>query len=336
MFKHDVPRVRPGMFIERVIGPKFADILRGVKHRISRAVRLFSDYVSCRMICLTRRAGFESRYCNLGETDGRKARVITIMPCYNHLEYTKQAVDSYYKSLDGANNHVLVIIDDCSTDGTKDFFLGEGRRHANMCYFRYKANLGLTQAWNDGVRFAVSRLAADYIILANSDIIIPKGSIERIIRVFRENAGVGVVGVLTNGYMMCHKKQDIRLYCPGYAPSEDAADIEDVSERVKGNKPVPADVDAHGFFWCFTREACAKNVFFRFPRPYYFDPSRKNFGNEVEFQMRLRKTGLKTLIAADVFVFHYTDVSQERFPEGMENVFRLGKVKGRGQSDAKK
>ena len=190
------------------------------------------------------------------------------------------------------------------------FFLKEGKKLPNFCYIRFKQNKGLTRSWNYGVWFALKKLKADYIFFANNDIIIPKDSINKMVSGLKKIQNSAIIGPLTNcpGF---HKKQDIRQFYPAYEDSERMTNIQKVADVIKNNKVLEWD-ELNGFFYGGGKEAFKKNLYARVLWSYYFDPNNRNIENEREFQKRFRKTDMKILLAANVFIFHYKDVSQQR------------------------
>ena len=243
--------------------------------------------------------------------DPKREVIATVMSCLNNLEYTKKAIDSYYASFDSKDYK------------TKEFFLSEGKKYKNICYFRYGKNVGLTQTWNDGVHFALKKLKADYMFLINNDVIIPEGTLNRLIAHIRNNRKIGVIGPLTNspGDQLL---QDIRRYSEAYAASDSMDDIQKTADLVRDNKPIEID-HVNGFFMGFPKETFTRNIYFTLFRTYYFNPVFRNVKNESRFQARLKSTGLKNFLSADSFVFHYKDVSQHR-TEDLSDRLKRGEI----------
>ena len=76
----------------------------------------------------------EKYYDNIQLSPGKKT-VATVIPCYNHLDFTRRAVESYYKTIDDDTNHVLIVVDDRSLDGTEDFFSkNRNKQYCQPCY----------------------------------------------------------------------------------------------------------------------------------------------------------------------------------------------------------
>lgn len=261
------------------------------------------------VLCLFRAASFEEQIIPKLQVTTDKRTVAVVLPCFNHLDYTQKALDSYLAARCPAFNHVLVVIDDHSTDNTRSFWLKNSRTVSNLCYFRYRRNMGLTQAWNNGVAFSSRCIQADYIVVINNDVIMPHNTIEKLTRHLIKTGG-GMIGPMTNapGHQC---EQQIKNLIKEYVPSDAINDIEFISEALKEHKVKEVDF-INGFFFAASRDIFEGNLFWKFPRPFYFNPIYRNVGNEDEFQDRLREKGRKIYKAEDAFVFHYKDVTLNR------------------------
>jgi GT2 family glycosyltransferase len=247
-----------------------------------------------------------------------RPRVVTLMSCYNHWDYTRRGIETFYQSLDGRHDHVFMLIDDCSSDGTKAGALALAKTSQNFIYVRFKKNRGLTRSWNYGVREAARMLNADYIVIANDDILIPQDAVGRLIDGLAAAGGPAVIGPLSNSPGMHRDTQDIRKFIPGYEADDNLAAIEKTQQAVAANKIVETR-EINGFFFAAPAEVFLENTYSFLGRRFAFDPKNANFKNELEFQARLRNRvpPVKVLLAANDFIFHYKDVSQKRSDQGL-------------------
>lgn len=116
--------------------------------------------------------------------NNRFGKTLLAITTYNQLHYTKICIDSI-KNLDEVPLDLLVV-DDCSDDGTVDWCKENGIQVAD----KHKP-MGLTHSWNAAYRyFRDTRISAGlgshkykYLIIANNDIIVPKNSITELLRV---------------------------------------------------------------------------------------------------------------------------------------------------------
>lgn len=118
--------------------------------------------------------------------------------------------------------------------------------------------------------------------------------------------------------------QDIRLYHPDYVASDSWINVQATQDLIRKNISVNLD-HISGFFMGFPRKALQENIYRRFLfRSYFFNPINLNTGNEDEFLARLKQIGFRILAATDVFIFHYKDVTQHRYPEKEIRLNRKG------------
>jgi GT2 family glycosyltransferase len=108
---------------------------------------------------------------------------------YNTKLMTKECVDSYIDNLDKKVTYEIIIVDNNSKDGSKEYF--------NVCYSSIPnvnlicndKNVGFGNANNIGVRCAKGK----YLLFANSDTIIKKFNIHNMINCFEAKGDVGAL-----------------------------------------------------------------------------------------------------------------------------------------------
>jgi GT2 family glycosyltransferase len=238
-----------------------------------------------------------------------QAKIAVIMSCHGHLSFTKQAIESYYRSLDDQYSYHFVLFDDRSRDNTYQYFLDNLDQYQNFHFFHYRINMGLTQTWNNGVNFAIKKLKADYIFLVNSDIIFSKNCLSKLSAHLKNNPDLGMVGPMTNS-PGGQPFQDILRILPQYQASVAQESINEISHKIQNNKMV-ATQDVNGFFMGFSQQCLRGNIYSKiFNYVFYFDPFKRNLDNEGEFERRLKRKNIcKMAIAENVFIFHFKDVS---------------------------
>jgi len=116
-----------------------------------------------------------------------------IVLTWNQLDVIKAFVESYL-----ANTVLLsrlIIIDNASSDGTKDYLLSLG--DTASCKFEVilnKENRGFVGGMNQGIEIS----KAPYVCLANNDLIFTKGWLEEIIDIFEKHGNVGLLNPNSN------------------------------------------------------------------------------------------------------------------------------------------
>jgi len=110
-----------------------------------------------------------------------KLTVSAVMAEYNSEVYIGQAIDSIISQLD--SNDELIILDDGSTDGTKNIVLEYQTKYKNIRFY--------TNQKNYGVDYTMNRLfdlsAKDLIVVCDSDDISLPNRIEVVRKFFEEN-----------------------------------------------------------------------------------------------------------------------------------------------------
>jgi O-antigen biosynthesis protein len=82
----------------------------------------------------------------------------------------------------------IIVVDNNSNDGSKEFFQG---RFEQVTFIWNNENVGFSRANNIGVRSA----KGEFILFLNPDTIVPEDSLERCVRFLEENTNAGAVGI---------------------------------------------------------------------------------------------------------------------------------------------
>jgi len=120
-----------------------------------------------------------------------------IVPCFNQLQYTVQCVNSIRKYTD---DYELLLVDDCSTDPTRDYITAEASKNPNTHALLHSTNLGFAHAINTGIQCA----KGDFIVLLNNDTIVTPGWTLSMLQTFKRAEWafklnkIGMVGPVSN------------------------------------------------------------------------------------------------------------------------------------------
>ena len=117
----------------------------------------------------------------------QKLTVSVVIPTYNRVEYLKKALKSLLNQSYMPNE--IIVIDDGSTDGTKEFLMRISKKNKLIRYYSQK-NGGPSKARNLGIKNA----KGDIICFFDDDQIAPKDWIKEIIKSFKSGDIVGVGG----------------------------------------------------------------------------------------------------------------------------------------------
>lgn len=120
--------------------------------------------------------------------DNKEIPLVSIVfTSYNHREYLKQALDSLVNQT--YPNLEIIIIDDCSTDGSQEILKGY-EHYENIDLKLQTQNSGsYVRASNYGASFA----KGEYILFAQCDDFAEPSQIQKLLEVFEKNPSVGVV-----------------------------------------------------------------------------------------------------------------------------------------------
>jgi GT2 family glycosyltransferase len=121
-----------------------------------------------------------------------KASIVVL--CYNGLsETTRPCLESIVKNTP-TSDYELIVVDNASSDGTVEYLKNFAARYPNTKLHLNSLNKGYAGGNNDGIKLATGR----YIILLNNDTLVPKGWLDRLLRLFDAHPALGLVGPITN------------------------------------------------------------------------------------------------------------------------------------------
>jgi cellulose synthase/poly-beta-1,6-N-acetylglucosamine synthase-like glycosyltransferase len=112
--------------------------------------------------------------------------VSIIIPCFNQFEYTFKCINSIYHNTEPTTPYEIILIDDCSSDKTKDI----ETQFPEIKVIRNKTNKGFLK----NVNYAAQKAEGKYLLLLNNDTIVLKKWLSSMIEVFENFDNVGVVG----------------------------------------------------------------------------------------------------------------------------------------------
>lgn len=106
--------------------------------------------------------------------------VSVIMPAYNAEKYIEEAIRSVMAQT--VTDWELVVIDDCSTDGTREVIKGLCAEEARIRYYENPENLGVAKTRNRGLDLA----KGEYVALLDSDDVWTCEKLEAQLRLIKE------------------------------------------------------------------------------------------------------------------------------------------------------
>ncbi|HPT71939.1 MAG TPA: glycosyltransferase family 2 protein, partial [Candidatus Cloacimonadota bacterium] len=115
-------------------------------------------------------------------------RVIVLILTYNNKYLLEDSVSSYLAN--DYDNYEVVIIDNGSTDGTKEHIEATYPRARVL---RTNANLGYSGGFNFGMKYAFGDLNADFALVTNNDVKVDEHAISELVKVAETDSKIGFV-----------------------------------------------------------------------------------------------------------------------------------------------
>jgi glycosyltransferase involved in cell wall biosynthesis len=113
--------------------------------------------------------------------------VTVVIPCFNATATLEAAVESVLAQ--GDIGVEIVLVDDCSTDGTAELARALAQRHANVAVLAHAVNAGPGPARNTGLR----RARSEFICFLDADDAYKPGFFAAALRRFREAPAISSV-----------------------------------------------------------------------------------------------------------------------------------------------
>lgn len=203
----------------------------------------------------------------------KPASVSLVIPLYNQAEYTKQCVASIERCTDVP--YQLILVDNGSTDGTKDFL-----RDVNATVISNAVNLGCAKAWNQGIRASTGAVVG----ILNNDIVVTPGWLTGLLA-FMERGPYGIVSPAARegplNYDLHHYAREFIHCCAAATRSEMYGACMFIQRRV-------------------------------FDRIGLFDEAFQYGGCEdIDFLWRARKAGFSVATTGSVLIHHFSMVTQD-------------------------
>lgn len=207
-----------------------------------------------------------------------------VIPCYKRLEYAKKLVSS----IRSKHNIEIIIVDDCSEDGTSEWAIDKGYTLIN-----HPIRMGVSKSCNDGIKKSLE-MGVDYMIISNSDIILHKDCVDNLANEYENDmnssAMPGPRTAIDGASYIMHTGKDIsyiRLDTPGVI---DIIDSLPLPKRELGS--------SLWHFYIISKAIIEKIGYFdeNFPAPMYFEDN--------DYMRRLNLARLKFYSISNALAFH--------------------------------
>ena len=247
------------------------------------------------------------------------SKTLLVITTYNQSEYTKLCFDSIKNIEDDVD---VLVIDDCSTDDTIELC-----KEYNHEVIVKETGLGLTDSWNRGYYEFKQRWIYDesgqddnydYLILANNDILIPRGAVTELKKTFHKWPFSMVVPTSTTLGVGHNREQSIENYYDIVPDCNNPNYYQDIQDRIlEGKKQIteannlfqldPSRMKMfNGFFFMMNRNI----INYQHSDKELFDPKYLMTKNEDNFNWsKLIPNDDFAAVCKTSFVFHYKGVT---------------------------
>ncbi len=209
-----------------------------------------------------------------------------IVATYNQLDYTKTFYDSVIKNTN--QSYEIIFVDNSSTDGTKEYLESVLKEKDNVKVIFNDENLGFPKAINQVMPLAQGKC----IVVANNDIVVTKGWLERLTAVADSDNSIGIVGPVSNLVSGLQKDNEAK-----YKSIEEMFDYAD--KVALKNTGQTLNFPRVAFLCTLIKKEVIDKIGGLDER---FSPG--NYEDD-DFCLRAQLAGYKTVIAKDVFIHHF-------------------------------
>jgi len=223
-------------------------------------------------------------------------KVSIIILTKDNLHLTQLCLDSIYRNTLYPNFEVI-IVDNASTDGTREYLQRQMETHQNLRVILNEENKGFAHANNQGILNA----SGSYIVLLNNDTVVTRGWLGGLVRYLESDSKVGMVGPVTN---FAGNEAKINVPYTSQTEMEEFADC-----YVFDHKGQSFEIKMLAMFCVAMRRKLIEEVGLLDER----------FGigmfEDDDYAYRVKLLGYKLLCVEDVFVHHFGMSTMKKLDE---------------------
>jgi len=224
----------------------------------------------------------------------QSAKLWVIVPVYEDFAATRACLLATMAQLGDAEAR-LVVIDDASPNGALRGWLDVQAASGQFELIRNPVNLGFAVSVNRALEIC----GGGDVVLLNADALPPPGALRRLAALAQGSPGVGALSPLSNNGETCSfPAPNASSPLP---PPDEIARLDALARRANGNRLIDLP-NGIGFCLYITR-ACLDAVG---PLPRIYG---RGYYEDVEFCLRAREKGFRTVCAAGVYVGHAGSLS---------------------------
>lgn len=244
-----------------------------------------------------------------------------IIPIYNAYDDLKICLESIYQYTDLLNNRLILINDNSSDERIKSFL--DEQKKENVIVIHNEKNKG----FSNNINLGMSQSEDKDVILLNSDTIVTKNWVEKMVACAYSDSSIGTVTPLSNNATLC----SVPNFCEentlpdGMTVDQMATIVEECSF-----KKYPRITVAHGFCMLVKREVIDSIGMFD------AETFGRGYGEENDFCNRAEQMGYIHVMCDDTYIYHsgtksfiskekeqyireHDRILNERYPQQMHN-----------------
>lgn len=212
-----------------------------------------------------------------------------IVPIYNAYDDLQKCLNSLYQHTNLTENRLILINDNSSDDRIRPYL--EEQKKDNVIVIHNESNKG----FSNNINLGMSQSQERDVILLNSDTIVTKNWVEKMVACAYSDSSIGTVTPLSNNATLC----SVPNFCEentlpeGMSVDQMAAIVEECSL-----KKYPQITVANGFCMYIKREVI--NTIGNFDA----DTFGRGYGEENDFCNRAGQSGYIHVMCDDTYIYH--------------------------------
>ena len=212
-----------------------------------------------------------------------------IVPVYDDFAATRACLEAI-GAAPPLEAHRVIVVDDASPDPAIRAYLDQAANAGAFTLTRNVENLGYAASVNRGL---ATRTRGD-VLLLNADALVPPGAIDRLAALSRQDPDLGALTPFSNnGELTSYPVRHVANPLPG---GDEIAALDACARAVNGDALVDLP---NGIGFClYITQACLAAVG---PMPEVYG---QGYYEDVEFCLRARERGFRTVAAPGVYVGH--------------------------------
>lgn len=235
--------------------------------------------------------------------------VYVIVLAWNHVDDTLEAIKSFTQDI--YSNKIIVLVDNGSTDGTMKLI---EKQYPEVKLIRSEQNLGVSGGYNLGIEYALTQ-AADYILIANNDIVTKIDMISTLVNSLENDDLAGVAMPKIFHYYGARN----RLWCTGahwrkFPPTVKMSNFNRLDRKTSS---IPTYIDfAPSCVLLLKRKLVEEIGLFNTSFFFYFD--------DWDYSKRVREAQFKILFVPEAHLWHKVSLSTQKTKDNAEWWKKMG------------